>query len=192
MTNAKLQTYHDLLLKWQKTMNLVSRQTLDTAWERHFEDSLQLLPYIPKGAKTLCDIGSGAGFPGLVIAIENPDLQVHLVESDMRKCQFLRNVSRETLAANVTIHNERIEDILPDLRADVLTSRALASLKQLICYAKPLWEANSNLLMILPKGQNWQEEVEDARGKFTFDLTDSQSTTDRQGRILLVHNIGQK
>jgi len=81
----KLKIYLELLLKWQKAINLISPATLDKAWDRHFEDSLQLLDYIPDSVKSICDIGSGAGFPGLIIAISRPNLDVSLIESDVSK-----------------------------------------------------------------------------------------------------------
>jgi len=181
-----LKIYHSLLLKWQRTINLVSPTTLDVAEARHFADSAQLIDYIPDNVQTICDIGSGAGFPGLVVAIMRPDIHVHLVESDVRKCAFLRDVSRETGAVNVTIHNNRIEDVIADISADVITSRALASLRSLITYVHP---HHSQLLLL--KGKNWQDEVHEARRKFTFDLTDYPSETDTHARILFVGNIAK-
>lgn len=193
MTNKeKLEKYHDLLIQWQKTINLVSPATIDNAWQRHFEDSLQLLDYIPKDTKTVCDIGSGGGFPGLVLAIMRPDIQFHLIESDARKCAFLRNVSRETLCDNVTIHNDRIENIIGDIDCDVVTSRALASLRMLICYTQSLWVDNINFKLISPKGQNYTAEITDAEIKYTFDYADYPSKTDDAARILSVGNIIEK
>lgn len=106
--DEKIDAYERLLKKWQNTINLVGPSTLSEAKKRHFEDSLQLLKHIPVAAKTLYDLGSGAGFPGLVLAMAKPDLDVHLIESDARKCQFLKTVSRET-ETPVTVHNQRIE-----------------------------------------------------------------------------------
>jgi 16S rRNA (guanine527-N7)-methyltransferase len=162
--NDRLDHYHDLLLKWQKTINLVSPATLNNAWERHFEDSQQLIQHIPDHVKNIVDIGSGAGFPGLVIAIERPDIQVHLVESDTRKCAFLRTVSRETLCENVTIHND----------------------------TKSVWEKGDDIIMLLPKGQNFQDEIDDARAKFDFEYTQHASVTDPHAQILIVGKIAQK
>jgi 16S rRNA (guanine527-N7)-methyltransferase len=188
----KHKIYHDLLLKWQKTINLVSPMTLKDAEKRHFEDSLQLLNFIPDNIQTVCDIGSGAGFPGLIIAIERPDLQIHLIESDTRKCAFMRTVSRETGCENVTIHNDRIENIMDDMQCDIVTSRALASLRQLIIYTQSQWANNANFQMILPKGQNYLDEINDARIKFEFDCVDHLSQTDNMARILIVNNIAEK
>ena len=183
----KLKTYHDLLLKWQKTINLISPTTIDHAWERHFEDSIQLNDYIPEGTKTICDIGSGAGFPGLVLAILNPDIEFYLIESDTRKCAFLKNVSRETSCENVVIHNDRIENKIGDIKADLITARALASLRSLIDYGYP---HHQNYLLL--KGKNWQDEISEAEKKYAFDVQDLSSKTDDYARILIVGNIAQK
>ncbi len=166
--------------------------TLKDAEKRHFEDSLQLLNFIPDNIQTICDIGSGAGFPGLIVAIERPDLQIHLIESDTRKCAFMRTVSRETECENVTIHNDRIENIMDDMQCDIVTSRALASLRQLIIYTQSQWANNANFQMILPKGQNYLDEINDARIKFEFDCVDHPSHTDDMARILIVNNITEK
>jgi len=99
---ACLEVYHALLLKWQAAVNLVSPKTLDEAWQRHFLDSVQLLSSIDADVKTIADIGSGAGFPGLVLALCRPDLEVHLIESDMKKCQFLSTVLREASCSSKT------------------------------------------------------------------------------------------
>lgn len=180
----KLSHYHDLLLKWQKTINLVSQSTLIDAWERHFEDSIQLSQYIPKGTKTICDIGSGAGFPGMVLAIMRPDIEFHFIESDVRKCAFLRTVSRETSCDNVTIHTDRIENKINDINADLITARALASLRSLINFAHPHHQQ-----LLLLKGKNWRDEVMEAEKKFNFDLSDYPSKTETEARILIVGNI---
>ena len=116
--------YADLLCRWQEKINLVGRATLADLWRRHFLDSAQIYAHIPKNTSSIVDIGSGAGFPGLVLAIlasayEGPI--VGLVESDTRKSAFLREVNRET-SANAKIYNRRVED-LPDLAADVVTAR---------------------------------------------------------------------
>jgi 16S rRNA (guanine527-N7)-methyltransferase len=112
-TVAKLDAYVDLLQRWQKIKNLVAPSTLDQIWTRHIADSAQLLPLIG-GARTIVDLGSGAGFPGLVIAIahaDQNDFQVHLVESNTRKASFLREVARVT-GAPVTVHAVRIEEFV--------------------------------------------------------------------------------
>ena len=122
-TLERLTIYADLLVKWQAKINLVGPETLADLWSRHMLDSAQLFPLIRPDAKRLVDLGSGAGFPGLVLGVMGaPD--VHLVESDARKCAFLREAARLT-GTTVTIHNKRIEQVAP-LGADVVTARALA------------------------------------------------------------------
>lgn len=186
----KLQVYHDLLLKWQRAVNLVAPSTLEDAWSRHFEDSLQLVELIPQNATSLIDIGSGAGFPGLVIALARPDLEVHLVESDQKKGVFLLNVSRETGAKNVHVHQQRIESVMGNLRGDVVTARALASLSQLLKYAQPQWErASSPAIQIYLKGQGWQDEVALAKADHDFQVTDYPSKTNRDAAILCISDV---
>ncbi len=142
--------------------------TLTDARSRHFDDSAQVAPLVPATAKTLHDWGSGAGFPGLVLAILRPDLKVTLVESDQRKCAFLRTVSRETKSP-VTILDERIENV-PVAAVDVISARALASLTDLLRLALPWAAANPALILLLPKGENADAEIAAARQKYSFDL----------------------
>jgi 16S rRNA (guanine527-N7)-methyltransferase len=187
--NENLKIYYSLLLKWQKTINLVSPNTLDNAWKRHFEDSIQLANYIPENAKTLCDIGSGAGFPGLVLAIMRPDITFHLVESDARKCAFLSRVSRETSCNNVTIHNDRIENVMGGLAVDCATARALAPLETLLDYVQPQFRNNIAFTLLAMKGQNYKDEILKAEENYTFDFGDYASQTDENARILSVSKI---
>ena len=152
-TLDKLEQYHALLLKWQGSINLVSPNTIPDAWERHFLDSLQLLEYIPEDCKTLFDFGSGAGFPGLVLACAHSDIDVHVIESDQRKCSFMRTVSRETKTP-INIHNMRIESFNSDAVPGVITARALASLHDLCTYIVPWTAKNPHLKIIL---QNYEK-----------------------------------
>lgn len=190
-TRARLEQYLALLNKWQKTINLVSPGTLPEAWERHFVDSAQIAPLLPAGAFALYDLGSGAGFPGLVLAIMRPDIRVHLVESDERKAAFLQTVSRET-GAGVTVHNCRIEALPPGTAPDVVTARALAALPQLLAWALPWAEANPALSLLLPKGKNAVEEVETARAHYNFVLDEYPSITAHDARILRVSALAVK
>src|SRR3990167_3764897 len=149
----KLKIYQDLLETWQKKVNLISPASVPQMWVRHFEDSLQLLPHLDEKVAnmsknvsretfSLIDLGSGAGFPGLVLAIARPDtLQVTLIESDLKKCLFLENVSRETLS-HVTVLCSRIES-LKNIKADFITARALAPLTELLDLAFPFLEEQS-------------------------------------------------
>ncbi|MDE1179308.1 16S rRNA (guanine(527)-N(7))-methyltransferase RsmG [Paraburkholderia sp.] len=144
---ARLDIYAGLLTKWQKTINLVAPSTLPELWERHFLDSLQVSEAVPQ-AKVWADLGSGGGFPGLVTAIrlaDVPGAKMHLIESDQRKCAFLRTVSRENRGARRSSMSARIEEalkVLPPL--DAISARGLAPLPQLVALAeKPLENARA-------------------------------------------------
>lgn len=184
-----LNVYKNLLEKWQNKLNLVSSSTLPHLWKRHFEDSLQLLPYLPKDKNTLLDLGSGAGFPGLVLALcLRGSYKVTLVEADLRKCLFLENVSRETFL-EVTIMRERIEEI-PSLVYDVVTARAFAPLPRLLEQARRFMDEGSIGLFL--KGKKVLQEIEEARKKWNFSLEIFESLTDPQGRILKIYNLQEK
>lgn len=189
--NEALKIYHSLLLKWQDKINLISPTTVQNAWERHFEDSIQLADLLPDNAKTLFDLGSGAGFPGLVLAIQNPDIEVHLVESDQKKCSFLKAVSRETKTPT-HVHTARIESVNIDVVPDVITARALASLDKLFGYCLSWIEKNPNLILILPKGENVSDEIQVAEQSWLFDYKTYASKTDNLATILICKNIRHK
>lgn len=191
-TEQKLRLYHDILLKWQARINLISPATVNTIWNRHIEDSLQLLPLLPQGPFTLYDMGSGAGFPGLVLAMARPDMALTLIESDSKKCAFLTAVSRETSTA-VTIRNSRIEAAAADLPApDCLSARALAPLSDLLDLAAPWVAANPALTALFPKGEQYGAEITAAREKgWVFDAEAHKSATESRARILRLTQIGR-
>lgn len=191
-TKEKLDIYHQHLLLWQKTINLISPNTVDDAWARHFEDSLQLLRFIPDKTKTVWDLGSGAGFPGMVVALARPDITVYLIESDARKCAFLRTVSRETHTGNVSVKNDRLEklpDILPP--PDAITARAFAPLEKILAMTQAVWEQTPDLVFILPKGRNVEAEIKEAQKQFTFLFTKATSAIDPHSCILTVSNLAR-
>ena len=181
----RLHQYEALLRKWQKAINLVSPNTLPDLWERHFEDSLQLSELIEKN-RTVYDIGSGAGFPGLVLAIARPDLKMTLIESDQRKCSFLRTVSRET-NTSVTILNARIEAVAV-AAPDIVTARALAPVDKLLAYTENWRLQNPALTLLLLKGENYQQELADCQ-VYQFDAKITASATDARAAILRLENI---
>ncbi len=184
----KLEHYLALLEKWQKAVNLVSPTTIRDAWNRHFIDSAQLSSLLPTGAKTLFDFGSGAGFPGMVLAMLNPGLSVHLVESDQKKCSFLAAVSRETMTT-VSIHNIRIESLQIDVVPDVISARALADLNQLLEYSMPWARKNPDLVLLLPKGENYTSELKEiGSGRFA-QCEEFRSCTSENARILRISGL---
>ncbi len=188
-TFEKVSVYHDLLLKWNKAINLVSPKTLDEAWHRHLIDSAQVEKYIPKNIQHYADLGCGGGFPGLLIAMMRPDLNVHLVESDERKCQFMRNVSRETSLQNVSIHTKRIEHVYDDVQPDFITARALASLDKLFNYCLPWVEEKPDLGFCFMKGFKAQEEITEAQQNFSFNIEQYDSITDENAKILVIKEL---
>ncbi len=186
-TIERLRIYEILLKKWQKTINLVGPGTLDEIWIRHFADSLQVSRAAPAALRWL-DLGSGGGFPGLVTAIryaEDPSATVHLIESDQRKCAFLRTVSRET-GAPAIIHPGRIEDIAPDLDEPIeaVSARALASLPTLFVYARKFIDAGA--IGVFPKGQQAEAELTDSPLLDTYSITTLASATSSSARIVLI------
>ncbi len=179
-TLARLDCYADLLRTWNPKINLVGPSTLPALWERHFLDSAQLFPHLPVGGGMLADFGSGAGFPGLVLAILGAPC-VHLIESDQRKAAFLREVSRETGAGNVTVHAARLADVAP-LGADVVTARALAPLTDLIPWAIRHLKPGGTALFL--KGADTEKEIAKARETCSFSADVLTSQTHPDGRLL--------
>jgi 16S rRNA (guanine527-N7)-methyltransferase len=188
-TSEKLNIYNTLLLKWQKAINLVSPTTMAEAGVRHFYDSAQLFRYIPDPDVRLADMGSGAGFPGLVLALLGVR-QVHLIESDVRKATFLREVSRETGVA-VTVHDIRVEDCkIPGL--DVVTARALAPLRHLLEHMDHLATPGHECYGLFAKGAQYEEELVKARKQWGFDLESFNSETEPEARILRIRHLQHK
>ena len=186
-TIEKLQIYENLLLKWNLSINLVSKTTLQTAPVRHFADSIQLWT-LRENFETWVDIGSGAGFPGLVLAIlSGGHGDFHFVESDARKCAFLRNVSRETNSP-VTVHTQRIEEF-DAVKADVLSARALASVGQLFSYTENILKPDAICLYL--KGQNCDSELEEASRSWTYEAEKFASQTDVNGTVLRIKDIAR-
>ena len=184
----RLRLYVDLLKKWQKTINLVGKNTLEDAWERHILDSAQLSTHIPQHA-TLLDIGSGAGFPGLVLAILRPDISVTLVESDARKCVFMQTVARETHCGNVTVLNERIESVSDQIPYDVMSARALASLEDLLTLSAQKKKKNPALVCLFLKGKSAEEELSAAQNRFSFEIAKYPSQTNPESCLLRLSRI---
>lgn len=180
----RLTVYGHLLAKWQARINLVGPDTLTDLWRRHFLDSAQLFPFLPQSIHRLVDMGSGAGFPGLVLAVMGaPD--VHLIESDARKCAFLREVARLTNTP-VTIHNRRIEMVAP-LGAEVVTARALAPLSRLLGWAERHLSPGGHALFL--KGRGMEDELTVAGKEWNITCERIPSLSDPSGIILHCHEV---
>lgn len=192
-TLEKLVVYESLLKQWQRKINLVAPSTLDDVWHRHFADSAQLLELAPEGARNWVDLGSGAGFPGMVLAIlragrgREEDREPHvLFESDQRKAAFLGEIARKTSVA-VDIAVMRIELSSTQGRytsVNVVSARALAPLDRLIGLAFPFFGPQTVGLFL--KGRDVAQEIEAARQKWRFKCELTDSLTEPNARIALV------
>jgi len=159
-TGDQLDALVNTLIRWQKAINLVGRTTMEDIWIRHVLDSAQLKVLIPDDAKSLVDLGSGAGFPGLVLAAMRPDLDITLIESDARKAAFLGEAARHMgLKKLPKIVIGRIEDVAP-AQADIVTARALAPLRQLLKWADR--HRTATAICLFHKGKDWQAELTEA------------------------------
>ena len=181
--------WSNLLSHWNRKINLVSSHTINNFWLRHALDSYQLTGYVPSGAKTILDMGAGAGFPGLAFAIhaaqEQNGQHVTLVESNGKKCNFLRAVIRE-LGLPASVMQARAENIRPQ-PYDIITARAFAPLPKLLTYSAPFWSETT--IGIFPKGERWQDEVKAAQTYWCFKLESEPSQTDENAKTLLVRGL---
>ena len=188
-TISMYNTWRNLLTHWNHKINLVSPSTISNFWLRHALDSHQLTTLAPSKTKTILDMGAGAGFPGLAFAInakqKNNGQHITLVESNGKKCNFLRAVIRE-LGLPATAVQARAEN-MPPKPYDIITARAFAPLSKLLGYSEPFWGANT--MGIYPKGERWQEEVEAAKAGWRFTLDTKPSQTDENAKILLVSRL---
>lgn len=183
-TREKLDIYASLLLRWNARINLVGRQTEGELWQRHFADSLQLASYMPVAPLAAVDLGSGGGFPGLVLAIATGH-HFHLVEADVRKAAFLREVAEATNAP-AAVHAIRLEDaILPP--AGLVTCRALAPLPRLLP-AIARFLAPDGVALLL-KGENVDEELTGASAEWHMKIERHKSVTDPRGVILRLTEV---
>jgi 16S rRNA (guanine527-N7)-methyltransferase len=183
-TRDRLHEFTSLLLEWNRTINLVGTDDAGELERRHIADCIQITELISHRS-AVADLGSGAGLPGLVLAICRPDLRVTCVESDGRKAAFLREAVR-TLDLDVEVRSARIET-LPPLGADAVTARGLAPLPRLLGYvARHLAENGTAFLM---KGRRWQEELEQARLSWQFSVAAASSRTDPQAVILSIGGL---
>lgn len=190
-TSERLSLYAALVEKWTPHINLVSQGSLPHLQGRHFEDSAQLYALAPHPVAHWADLGSGGGFPGLVIAIlaqeTGSPARVTLVESDARKSAFLRTVIRETGIA-ATVVTDRIETTAP-LAAEILSARALADLSTLLAHTDRHLAPGGTALF--PKGTTWRQELSEAQSKWQFDVCVDTSETDPAAVILRVTGVSR-
>ncbi|RYE51599.1 MAG: 16S rRNA (guanine(527)-N(7))-methyltransferase RsmG [Hyphomicrobiales bacterium] len=188
-TFEALRTFESLVRRWNSAINLVSKASLSALWSRHIADSAQIFALCPEAAKTWVDLGSGGGFPALVVAVIakelKPDLKLTLVESDLRKATFLRQAATN-LAIEVKVVRERLESVQP-FCADVISARALAPLTDLLFFARMHLARNGSA--IFPKGARYREEIAEAKAKWHFDVDIQPSLSEGEAAILVIRNI---
>ena len=189
-TFEKFSIYHKTLIKWQNSINLISQNTIESVWERHFLDSAQLYNITKEIDGNIIDFGSGAGFPGLILAMMG-NKKIHLVESDRKKCTFLREVSMLS-ETDVTVHHSRIED-LKYFDVELIIARALAPLNKLIDYAE-VFSKNSSTDQKFPKllflkGRGYKKEISELVRRHSFSIKEFESITDKLGKILYISKI---
>lgn len=191
-TMAALRVLESEVIRWTTTVNLVSRGSVEHIWDRHIADSAQVFQACPPGAHRWLDLGSGGGFPALVVAIlareRQPDLGVTLVESDQRKAAFLRQTAQK-LGVDVNVMAQRIESIPPQ-GADVISARALAPLVDLLKLAAPHMKPDA--VALFPKGARHTEEIAEARRLWAFDLEVLPSAAQADAALLIIRKLARE
>lgn len=185
-TLDRLQIYVDLLARWNSRINLVSAATLSDPWRRHVLDSAQLAADLADVSGPIADLGSGAGLPGMILAILGHPMVV-LLESDQRKCAFLRAAARET-GTSVAIAEGRMETLTP-AGAEAVTARACAPLTKLLDLAERHRRPAGRAVFL--KGRSVEAEIAEARQSWTFDLTQRRSLADPDGCVLKLERIAR-
>tara|TARA_B100000524_G_scaffold334448_1_gene223008 strand:- start:54 stop:707 length:654 start_codon:yes stop_codon:yes gene_type:complete len=190
-TFAKFCIFHKTLIKWQNSINLVSKDSIKNSWERHFLDSAQLYRFVKDVKGNVFDFGSGAGFPGIILAMMGQK-NVHLVEADYKKCVFLNEIAMLT-DIQVTIHNCRIEK-LSYLSVDLITSRALAPLSKLVNYVEIFLKKSPTKIEKMPKllflkGNSYKKELFELNKTKKMNFQEFASLTDKYGKILYINNV---
>ncbi len=188
-TISRLERFEEILLKWNPKINLVSKASLENLWHRHIVDSVQVLTSVKDPGDSWVDIGSGGGFPGIVVAIMAaeyfPKTKVTLIESDQRKSAFLRTAAREC-GVPVTVLSQRIEQATPQ-NAHILSARALAELDTLLEFSEQHLAKDG--LAVFPKGANWKKEVDKAAERWSFDVEPITSLTETEAVILKIKGV---
>lgn len=189
-TLDRLEAFSRLVAKWNPKINLVSKSDVGALWERHIVDSAQVFQQAGNG-KRWVDLGSGGGFPGIVVAVlsaqDHPDREFVLVESDQRKAVFLRTAARE-LDLKITVLSQRIEQVEP-LNADILTARALADLSLLLSFAERHLARSGTALFL--KGARWKEEHTHAQRHWSYSCEVIKSTTNAAAAVLKIQDIAR-
>ena len=190
-TIERLEKFEEVLLKWNPRINLVSKSSLTDLWQRHIVDSVQVFTSVEDAGESWVDIGSGGGFPGIVVAImaaeRSPKTKVTLIESDQRKSAFLRTAAREC-GVSISVLTERIEQAVPQ-NADILSARAVADLDALLEFSQRHLAVGGTA--VFPKGVNWKKEVDKAAQRWRFDVEPITSLTETEAVILKIKGVAR-
>ncbi len=180
----KLESFVEMLLKYNQEYNLIGKSTISDIWHRHILDSAQLLKYIENKNLVIGDFGSGAGFPGIILSILGAK-EVHLLEKSFRKCEFLK-LAAKISANKIVIHQKRVEEI-KDLSFDIVASRAFLPLNELISTVKPFFKPSSSAIFL--KGKNFESEINIAKKSNKFNYLSRPSLTSMESRVIIVNHI---
>lgn len=186
-TYSQLCGYYDLLIKWQRSINLIGPGTLNDIWERHILDACQFHPLVVSRETATVDLGSGAGIPGAILSILGVE-NMHLIESDQKKVIFLNEVKRQ-LNLSYTPHATRIEKTALS-QVGTITARGCASLTQLLGYCHHL--ISPQTICLFAKGKNYAKEIEQAMKQWCFEITIHPSITDSQSALLELAHIRKR
>ena len=180
-----------VLTEWSERHNLIARSTIKDRWHRHFFDSAQLVPLLPEGIKSIADLGSGAGFPGLVLAamLAEKDVAVTLIESTKKKAAFLMEAADAMDLKSVQVIPERIESVTLEPKPDVITARALARLDKLLIYGAGIQGKNTRYFLL--KGQDVEDELTEAAKSWHMEVIRHPSLTNPDARILEIGNLNR-
>lgn len=188
-TLTRLLAMDRVLMERSERHNLIARSTIKDRWHRHFLDSAQLAPLLPGDAKTIADLGSGAGFPGLVLAALRPETKVTLIESTGKKAAFLTAAGEAMDLNNLKVIPARIESVRLPAPPDIITARALARLDKLLGYGAGIQGKSTRYFLL--KGQDVEVELTEAAKSWTMDVTRHQSKTSPEATILEIGNLAR-
>jgi len=190
-TMERLEAMDAVFLDWSSRHNLVAKSTIPARWWRHYLDSAQLVPLLPTGIKSIIDFGSGAGFPGLILAamLAEKNVRVSLVESRGKKCAFLSAAGEAMGLSNLKVIPARIESLKVSAPPDVITARALARVEKLLAYGAGIQGQSTRYFLL--KGQDVDGELTEATKSWHIDVVSHQSRTDPSGTILEIGNVAR-
>ena len=184
-----LKYFEDLVVLWNPAINLISNSSVSDLWSRHIIDSAQLFLFTLPDEGLWLDVGSGGGFPGIVVSIVAkelaPSLRVVLVESDNRKCVFLRTVIRE-LGLSVKVINDRIENVKLD-NVVYLSARALRNLNSLLFIVEN--NVSRETVCIFPKGRSYKRELVESQKNWKFDFNLIDSNTSEDSKVIVLKGL---